>query len=171
MKILIIILLCCIVISACEHNTSNKTNDKGDRLFVTLKDSTLINLIDNYISNADYERNIGYLSVEIHTIGEREIFYITHEKRFYIEREDRPCYLSKVRNEAIFIYSNANKYVNQEYDDFFKDVLVKFQIGTKPDFNDLYHPDVWKLTKCGSNLESLETKVLSYLEDDYVSCP
>jgi hypothetical protein len=34
----------------------------------------------------------------------------------------------------------------------------------------MYHPDLWKITKCPSSSPIIETRKLSDLQDDYIKC-
>jgi len=157
------------IIFGCEKAKDGSKQIK-DNDFVVIKDPELISFICSYIDSASYNRNGGFIKVDINTIGTREIFYINHERLFNLRRRKMPCFISKIDSHLIFFYSNAHQYLQPEKSNFFLQLLQKFNIPTQPNFNEMYHPDLWKITKCPSNSPIIETRKLSDLQDDYIKC-
>lgn len=146
-----------------------KRSDSNSDLMVKISDPQLVKIIKDYLQEFKPDPKRSYIHVRIYSIGQREIIYIGHESGIKYDIWGYPSYLSSMDDHLIFIYSGANRYVSSNIDSIIMYYSGQFGIKNNSTDEEIFHPEVWKLTRCEMDSFFINRRG-STLRDDYAPC-
>lgn len=161
MRILIVVLF--LIVTSC----SPKENfPKEDCQLVEISDSSIIHQIRKYIEEANLDPDSFYLTVNIASIGSREIIYISNENALLFEVLGDPSFITLIDGYYTLIFTNADWYLKNAISVLnTKNCLSGLNILDSMDMSRTYHPEVWKLTRCNSDPFYVDKSPGSLIED------
>lgn len=152
------------VLFSCSQGTILKSEHSGT---VEITDSLLLNTIKDFIRESKINMDSSYLTVSYRSLGRREVIYLSYESTFYDDLEP-PIFISNVNGFMVFIDNPIASYINNDIKSQILDEIRKTKIKLEPDLSFLYHPPIWKITKCGESYEV--EKTASGPEKDVIPC-
>lgn len=163
--IILLVTISCLLVSCEQHD---KVQDSNEPFMVKLADSSLLDVIDQFISEVEVKPDSSYLVLDIYTMGSREVIYISFNETIY--PDSNPSALSYLNGHLILINSELNRYVKTNIKQAVDYYIEKYAIKLEPyDMEFLSHPQRWKLTRCESGMFDID-KYPSTLRRDYVPC-
>lgn len=163
------ILLFVLLFISCREKTQTDDLALSDEFMVELVDEELKSIVKDYIQQNEVDPEFTYISLNIFSIGGREVVYLSHERELYFEISGYPSFLSSIDGHLIFIYSSAARYLRTDIFQAIKKYSELFNITYSHEENMIYHPEVWKLTRCRGGSFFIDRKAPT-LRRDYVPC-
>ncbi|WP_422362164.1 hypothetical protein [Reichenbachiella sp.] len=163
------ILLFVLLVISCRENAQTDDPVLPDGFMVELVDEELKSIVKGYIKQNEIDPEFTYISLNIFSIGGREVVYLSHERELYFEISGYPSFLSSVDDHLIFIYTSGARYLRTDIFQAIKKYSELFNITYSHEENMIYHPEVWKLTRCPGSAFFID-KGAPTLRRDYVPC-
>lgn len=158
-----------LVVSSCISADEEPEAELFSEFMVEISDEELRMTIDSFIKKNNIDSKRSYVTLNIYSIGQREIFYLSYETDLYFDITGYPTYLSTYDDHLIFIYSSISDYISTDIYEAIKKYSELYGITYSHNEDELYHPDIWKLTRCEGNKLSVNRRATSLIED-YIPC-